>query len=60
MPAERVGVSKGYLPQIENGRMSGTLEPFARLAAALEITLDDLTGWARGILSVVREEQASS
>ena len=43
--ATRVGVSKGYLSQIENGRKSGTLDLIRRLAAALDVTLDDLAGW---------------
>ncbi len=42
--AARVGVSKGYLSQIENGRKSGTLDLVRRLAAALDVTLDDLAG----------------
>lgn len=40
--AERTGVSKGYLSQIENGRKSGTLDLFRRLATALDVALDDL------------------
>ena len=43
--AARVGVTKGYLSQVESGRKSGTLDLFCRLAAALGVTLDDLTGW---------------
>lgn len=43
--ARRVGVSKGYLSQIENGRKSGTLDLIRRLAAVLDVTLDDLAGW---------------
>ena len=43
--AARVGVSKGYLSQIENGRKSSTLDLVRRLAAALDVTLDDLAGW---------------
>ena len=43
--AAKVGVSKGYLSQIENGRKSGTLGLVRRLAAALDVTLDDLAGW---------------
>ena len=40
--AERVGVSKGYLSQIENGQKSGTLSLFRRLADVLNVTLDEL------------------
>ncbi len=43
--AARVGASKGYLSQIENGRKSGTLDLVRRLAAVLHVTLDDLAGW---------------
>ena len=42
--AARVGVSKGYLSQIENGRKSGTLDLVRRLAVALDVTLDELAG----------------
>ncbi len=43
--AGRVGVSKGYLSQIEKGRKSGTLDLIRRLAEVLDVTLDDLAGW---------------
>ena len=43
--AAKVGVTNGYLSQIENGRKSGTLDLVRRLAAALDVTLDDLAGW---------------
>lgn len=43
--ARQVGVSKGYLSQIENGRKAGTLDLVRRLAAVLDVTLDDLAGW---------------
>lgn len=39
--AAKVGVTKGYVSQIENGRKSGTLNLVRRLAAAL----DDLVNW---------------
>ena len=42
--AERVGVSKGYLSQIENGRKPGTLGLFRRLASALDVAMDELVG----------------
>ena len=35
--AERVGVSKGYLSQIENGQKPGTLGLFRRLADVLNV-----------------------
>ena len=40
--AERVGVSKGYLSQIENGKKTGTLDLFRRLAGVLDVALDEL------------------
>ena len=46
--AERVGVSKGYLSQIEQGRKAGTLGVFRRLAGALGAFIDDLAGWENG------------
>ena len=42
--AAQTGVSKGYLSQIENGRKTGTLALFRRLAAELGAALDDLAG----------------
>ena len=39
--AERVGVSKGYLSQIENGQKPGTLVLFHRLAGVLNVALDE-------------------
>lgn len=42
--AERVGVSKGYLSQIENGQKPGTLDLFRRLAGVLNVALDELVG----------------
>ena len=42
--AERVGVSKGYLSQIENGQKPGTLGLFRRLAGVLDVAMDQLVG----------------
>ncbi|MXY84003.1 MAG: helix-turn-helix domain-containing protein [Gemmatimonadetes bacterium] len=42
--AERVGVSKGYLSQIENGQKPGTLGLFRRLAGVLDVAMDALVG----------------
>ena len=42
--ADRIGVSKGYLSQIEQGRKPGTLGVFRRLADALGVFIDDLAG----------------
>ena len=43
--AARIGVSKGYLSQIEQGRKPGTLGVFRRLADALGVFIDDLAVW---------------
>ena len=43
--AKRLGVSKGYLSQIENGRKPGTLDLFRRISVILNVTIDDLIQW---------------
>ena len=40
--ADRIGVSKEYLSQIENGQKSGTVDIFRRLSTVLDVALDDL------------------
>ncbi len=40
--AAQAGVSRGYLSQIENGHKAGALDLFRRLAAALDVSMDDL------------------
>jgi ribosome-binding protein aMBF1 (putative translation factor) len=40
--AHQAGIGKGYLSQIENGERTGTIETMKKLAAALDIELDDL------------------
>lgn len=40
--AGSVGVSRGYLSQIENGHKSGTLDLFRRLSGALDVSMDQL------------------
>ena len=42
--ADRVGVSKGYLSQMEQGRKPGTPGVFRRLAYALDVSIDDIAG----------------
>ena len=42
MLADRVGVSKEHLSQIENGQKSGTVDLFRRLSTVLNVELDDL------------------
>ena len=37
-----VGVSKGYMSQIENGHKPGTLALFRRLAGVLDVSIDQL------------------
>ena len=44
MLADRIGVSKEYLSQIENGQKSGTVDIFRRLSTVLDVALDDLIG----------------
>ena len=41
--AERAGIGIGYLSQIENGERKGTVETLKKIAAALDVDLDDLT-----------------
>ncbi len=41
--AERVGMGIGYLSQIENGERKGTVQTLKKIAAALDVDLDDLT-----------------
>ena len=42
MLADGIGVSKGYLSQIENGQKSETVDIFRRLSDVLDVALDDL------------------
>lgn len=46
--AGQVGVSRGYLSQIENGRKSGTIDLFRRLSGALDTSMDLLVEPAPG------------
>jgi DNA-binding XRE family transcriptional regulator len=41
--ADKAGIGRGYLSQIENGSRSGTVATLRKLAAALAVDLDDLT-----------------
>lgn len=47
--AERVGISKGYISQLENGTggANPTLDVLKRIADALDVTLADLVGSPR-------------
>ena len=46
--AERIGVSKGYLSQIESGKKDGTVSLYRNLAQVLDVSLDELVGWREG------------
>ena len=40
--ADRAGISKPYLSQLEAGKRTGTTDVLARLAEALNLTIDDI------------------
>lgn len=40
--AERAGISKAYLCQIETGKRAGAVKTLRAIAAALGVTVDDL------------------
>ena len=40
--AEKAGISAAYLSEIETGKRDGTVATMQKLAAALELSLDDL------------------
>jgi len=42
--ADRAGISKPYLSQIESGKRQGTVETLAAIARALDVPLEVLTG----------------
>ncbi|MGD8331990.1 MAG: helix-turn-helix transcriptional regulator [Acidobacteriota bacterium] len=42
--AEKAGIAAAYLSQIETGKRDGTVATVKRLAAALEVSVDDLVG----------------
>ena len=42
-PCERAGIGVGYLSQIETGERKGTVDTLKKIAAALDVDLDDLT-----------------
>ncbi|MGM0855589.1 MAG: helix-turn-helix domain-containing protein [Pseudomonadota bacterium] len=41
--AAKVGISQGYLSEIETGKKTGSLSVLTRMAAALDVELSDLT-----------------
>lgn len=48
--AERTGISRSYISQIENGNKTGTLDIYRRLAVVLDVEPDDLSiEWNRTI-----------
>jgi DNA-binding XRE family transcriptional regulator len=42
--ARKLGISQGFLSEIESGKKSGDVGTLRKLARALEVTLDDLAG----------------
>ena len=40
--AERIGISKPYLSQIETGKRKGTTDVLSSIAKALDLSLDDI------------------
>ena len=46
--ANRIGVSKSYLSQIENVRKSGSLRLIHKLSIVLNTEVDDLIDWCVG------------
>ncbi len=46
--AERAGISKPYLSQIEAGKRTGTIEVLTRIAEALGLLLDDVATVEQG------------
>jgi DNA-binding XRE family transcriptional regulator len=40
--AERAGISKSFLSQIETGKRAGTVDKLQLIAAALNLTIDDI------------------
>ena len=42
--AAKAGISQAFLSQIESGKREGGVETLRRLAAALDVSLDDLVG----------------
>lgn len=42
--AELAGIGQGFLSQIETGKRDGTVGTLRKIAAALNVTLDDLAG----------------
>jgi DNA-binding XRE family transcriptional regulator len=45
--AAAAGVSPSYLSEIETRRKPGSLDAMIKLAAALRVSLDDITAWLR-------------
>ena len=45
--AATAGVSPSYLSEIETGRKPGSLNAMIKLAAALQVSLDDIAAWLR-------------
>ncbi|KMO36898.1 XRE family transcriptional regulator [Methylobacterium variabile] len=42
--AEQAGLSQAFLSQIETGKRDGTIDTYRKIAAVLNVSLDDLLG----------------
>lgn len=42
IPAEKAGVGKSYISQIETGRREGSVSVYRAIAKALQVDIDDL------------------
>lgn len=42
--ARKAGIAQAFVSQIESGKREGTLETLRKIAAVLDVTLDDLAG----------------
>ncbi len=42
--AEQAGLSQAFLSQIETGKRDGTVDTYRKIAAVLDVSLDDLLG----------------
>ena len=45
--ADKAGISKAYLSQIESGKRKGTVEVLSSISETLKLTLEDIIDWSR-------------
>ena len=45
--ASKAGIAPSYVTEIETGRKPGSFDAMIKLAAALDISLDDLAAWLK-------------